>query len=312
MTAALSAAAGPAGRSTSPTVPCAPVDPADLKAHLGELPALPQAVLQLLQLLRDDRLSTEQCIRLIETDPILTTRTLRLANSAFYGMAGRVTRITDAVAMLGLRTVAAALAAATLTQAFRQEDCPGYCHAEHWRHSVATALCARELAPRAGLDEEEAFLAGLMHDFGCLVLAIQCAPGAAAAMAMSREQGLPLHEAEAAVLGLNHADVGALLAQHWHFPAEIVAAIEHHHRRPVAEAGSRVPLEALVQLANALAQRLHSGDSGELSEPALDAVLNAAPDAALAQALALDDTALQELLARTALGVQEMCAALHL
>jgi putative nucleotidyltransferase with HDIG domain len=293
--------------SAAMTVTAAPVDAAGLKAHVGELPALPQAVLQLLQLLRNDRLSTEQCIRLIEADPILTTRTLRLANSAFYGMAGRVTRISDAVAMLGLRTVAGALAAAALTQAFRQEDCPGYSHADHWRHSVATALCARDLAPRAGLDEEEAFLAGLMHDFGCLVLAVHCAPGAAAAMALSREQSLPLHEAESEVLGLNHAQVGALLAQHWHFPPEIVLAIEQHHRVPVTDADTRVPLQALVQLANAVAQRLHQGDDGAAGEAAAPPL-----DAALLKDLALDDGALQDLLARTAQGVQEMCAALHL
>jgi putative nucleotidyltransferase with HDIG domain len=284
-----------------------PVDPAGLKAYVGELPALPQAVLELLQLLRNDRLSTEQCIRLIESDPILSTRTLRLANSAFYGMAGRVTRLTDAVAMLGLRTVAGALAAAALTQTLRQEDCPGYSHADHWQHSVATALCARELAPRAGLDAEEAFLAGLMHDFGCLVLALHCPQGAAAAMALSRQQVLPLHEAEAEVLGLNHAQVGALLAQHWHFPPEIVAAIEHHHRLPSADADQRVSLQALVQLANSVAQGIHheeAGQAGEAAGPPLDA--------ALAQALALDEAALLELQARTLRGVQEMCAALHL
>jgi HD-like signal output (HDOD) protein len=289
------------------TVTAAPVDPAGLKAQVCELPALPQAVLELLQLLRNDRLSTEQCIRLIEADPILTTRTLRLANSAFYGMAGRVTRITDAVAMLGLRTVAGALAAAALTQAFRQEDCPGYSHADHWQHALATALCARDLAPQAGLDEEEAFLAGLMHDFGCLVLAIHSAPGAAAAMALSREQALPLHVAESLVRGLDHAQVGALLAQHWHFPAEIVAAIEHHHRVPVTEPDHRVPLPTLVQLANTLAHHLHRVDTG------LAAATDAPPlDAALTQAFALDDAARQALLARMAQGVLEMRAALHL
>lgn len=293
--------------NTSVNLPAARVDPAALMAEVGELPALPQAVLELLHLLRDDRLSAEQCIRLIETDPALATRTLRLANSAFYGMAGRVTRVTDAVALLGLRTVAGALAAAALTQAFQPHDCPGYAHADHWQHALATALCARALAPRAGLDEEEAFLAGLMHDFGGLVLALHCAQGVAAALALSQEQALPLHEAETLVLGLDHARVGALLAQHWHFPVEIVAAIEHHHRVPVPEADRRVTLPTLVQLANTLAHHLNRRHAG-LCSPADGPVL----DSAWAQALGLDEPALDMLLARTAQGVQEMRVALHI
>jgi HD-like signal output (HDOD) protein len=279
------------------------ITPAQLQDRVRELPALPEAVLEVLQVLRSDRLSAERCVHLIELDAALATRTLRLANSAFYGVAGRVARISDAVAMLGLRTVSGALAAAALTQAFPQQACPGFALADHWRHAVATALCARSLAPLAGLDAEEAFLAGLMHDFGSLVLATQFPRASAAAHALAAARPLPLHEAEAALLGVDHAEVGALLAAHWHFPPPMVRAIACHHAPPPADAAG-VQLDGLLQWANSVARGLNLGTAAAAAPPP--------GEPAVWSALALDAAAALALSSSVEHSVHEMCAALHL
>ena len=276
----------------------------DLAHRVRDLPALPQAVMEIMQVLRNDQLSAERCIHLIEQDPALAARTMRLANSAFWGVAGRVSRITDAVNLLGLRTLSGVLAAAALTQSLPRQLCPGFDFAAHWRHSIGTALASRLMAAGTPLDPEEAFLAGLVHDFGQLVLTAYCPQAHEAVYALASREDLPLMQAEVQLLGLHHGQVGALLARHWHFPEAIVAAVEHHHRPPAPAPGSGVNLIGLVHLGDAMAHALDLAGRDD------EAVPEVSP--AVWQALALPEERGLRMLAEVERGVHDMCAALSL
>lgn len=277
-----------------------PLDLAHLAQRVTELPPLPQALVAVMQALEHDELSTGQSIQLIEQDPALAARTLRLANSAFYGVPGRVGSIADAVRMLGLRTVGGVLTAAAMHRQLRVDHCPGFRFEAYWRHALATGLLARALGPRVGLSGDEAFLAGLMHDVGSLVLAAFHPEAAAATIQRAIEQDCPMHEAENELLGLHHGSVGALVARHWRFPAAIAEAIERHHSVASGQAPGPMDMAALVQLADALAHGLDLNADPHEAVPL--------PSAESWLSLGLDQDSALALLAHTAEGVQALSA----
>jgi putative nucleotidyltransferase with HDIG domain len=232
------------------------IDVRDLARRVSQLPPLPQAVQAVALALQRDDLSARKCIALIEQDPALAARTLRLANSAFYGSAGRVGSVVDAVRMLGLRTVSSLLSAAAMHGLLPAQACPGFDFTRYWSHAVATGLAARALAGAAALDPDHAFLAGLMHDIGQLVLSVLQPMEAAAALALAQSSSCSAAEAEQAVLGYTHGALGALVATHWQFPADIVQAIAEHHLAGAVPGPRGLTLRELVQLADGIAVAL--------------------------------------------------------
>jgi HD-like signal output (HDOD) protein len=252
------------------------LDSSALARRVSQLPPLPQAVVALMQALREETVSVNRCIALIESDAALAARTLRLANSAFYGVQGRVGSIGAAVRMLGLRTVSSALTAAALQAAVHFDDCPGFDFERHNRQALATALAARELGLHAGQDADEAFLAGLLQDVGQLVLASLAPLQAGRALAWAQAHGVSAVAAESAVLGLAHPQVGAMVAERWQFPPSLVRAIGRHHEPEAPPAGQRLSLSGLLQAADVIALALGAEDpSGAAQTGSVPASLNA-------------------------------------
>lgn len=266
-----------------------PVDLALLRRHVDNLPALPQALLQALAMLRSDDASAEDCANPIARDPAMAARALRLANSAFYGMPGRVATVRDAVHLLGRGTLGALLTAAAVTAQFAPGRCTGIDLPSFWRHALATAVAAQALAAETGFDEERAFTVGLLHDIGRLALAA-CFPVELAAVQALADAASPL-AAERVAFGLDHAAVGAMITCHWHFPASVVEAIAGHHAA-TSTAGAELPaLTDLIQLADAVAHGLDL-------------------DAAASARLSLSPTQCRRVVERTESGVVALCQAL--
>lgn len=279
----------------------APIDRAELQHCLAELPPLPQAALDAMAALRDETLGGQRCAELIGHDQALAARTLRLANSAFYGVPGRVVSLADAVQLLGRRTLGSLLSVALLARQFDARHCPPLSFSAFWRHAMAAALASRSLAAALNVDQDQAFIGGLLHDVGRLALAARFPAQTSAALqhAQERDSGLP--EAERAILGTDHVEVGVQVARHWRFPAVVVQAIaEHHAPRPAAGGGPS--LGDIVHAADALAHALDlAGDEHEIV-PALDA--------AAWERLALPQRVLLQTLADTERGVAELALAL--
>ena len=203
--------------------------PATVQARVRALPALPQAVMELRASLKREEVAVDELATTISCDQALTAKTLRLANSSFYGVAGRVTSIRDAINILGLRTVATVATTAVVLSSFERTACAGFDFDSFWRHSIATASCAQSLAEAARLDSEAAFAAGLLHDIGRLALVTYFPHELAHALAWAADNDKPELEAEQLILGIDHATVGGLIAQHWHFAPDIIEAIRLHH-----------------------------------------------------------------------------------
>lgn len=242
-----------------------PLDRAHCIAQVRALPSLPAVVVQLMALLQQQDVNLDPIAETLSLDQALVAKVLQLANSPFYGMSGRITSIRDGINILGLRPLGTLVLAAVLTVQFDRLHGKALHLDEFWSHSIACAVAARALAEENGLDGASAFTAGLLHDVGLLVLDSLYPLEMAQALQWAAEHDAPHLQAERALLGVSHAEVGAWLADHWHFPPEVVEAIAHHHHPPESE---HTALTDLVHGANALVHALDlAGVAQEMVPP---------------------------------------------
>jgi putative nucleotidyltransferase with HDIG domain len=246
------------------------VDPELLLQRVNSLPPLPQAALDALAALRDIEASSERCTELLGADPALAARTLRLANSAFYGMAGRIGSVRDAVNMLGRRTLCSVVTAAIACEQIRVEDCADFDFAVFWRHAAGTAIAARSIARELRLDEEVAFTAGLLHDIGRLALAAYFPQQLGEVLRVARQEDLPLYQVEVRLMATDHAELSAAIVAHWHLPAAVAAAVREHHHPAPAAAGAPPTMTEVVHVADAIAHALDLSGAPDEAVPEID------------------------------------------
>jgi putative nucleotidyltransferase with HDIG domain len=237
----------------------------DIVNNIRDLPALPVVVIELMRLVEQEDSNTHVLADKVSQDQALTAKTLRLANSSFYGMQSKVTTIRQAIAILGFSSVRNLVTASAVVVNFSASDNPTFDFQAFWRHSIATALCARSLARQLNVNQDSAFMGGLLHDIGRLVLATRAPKDYAQVTERQAEQDCYAIEAEQAVLGIDHAMVGRALAEHWKFPALLQQAIANHHAPDKQAEGS---LASILHVADGIVHALDlSGDERDLVPP---------------------------------------------
>jgi putative nucleotidyltransferase with HDIG domain len=245
------------------------LDAAALANGLDDLPSLPAVVMELLDSIDKEDIDVSVLARKVSHDQALTAKTLRLANSSLYGLQVKMTTIQQAITFLGFQTTRSLIMAAAVTGCFPAGQCPGFDDRAFWRHSVATAACARVLARRMRFNQDYAFTAGLLHDIGRLVLVTRFPQQYAQVLAERAGADRELLDAERALLGTDHVAAGVALAQHWNFSGTMLQAIAHHHDPETTGAGF---LATIVHVANAIAHALDlAGEEMELV-PAVSSV----------------------------------------
>ncbi len=203
----------------------------DLIAGTSELRSLPSTTMRLMDLLDDATVGADEVLAVIEKDPSLTANLLKLCNSAYYGLRRQVGTARQALVLLGNRTIVNLAFAASMGDVLRG-PLTGY-HMERnqmWHHALGTALGAAHLAsrqPDVSL-RERAFTAGLVHDIGKLLL--NGALKQKLVQLPSEPTAAALQAAEVQIMGFDHAEAGAALAQAWNFPPALVDLIAGHHR----------------------------------------------------------------------------------
>lgn len=230
-----------------------------LVRQVRDLPALPAAVVRVMQLTDDPKAGTADVARALASDQALAVRVLKLANSAFYGSSRRISTVSEAVTTLGMRTTRN-LVMATSCQEMLEQDVVGYAlpSGALWRHSLACACAAQALAQRARYRAtEEAFVAGLLHDIGKVVLNTYLKDQFVRVLLRVLGSNITFAEAEREVLGFDHAEAGARLLERWNLPSSLVTAVRWHH----APLGSPAPslLPCLVHVADAICLTLGIG-----------------------------------------------------
>ncbi|MEJ5237871.1 MAG: response regulator [Limisphaera sp.] len=204
-----------------------------LLGRLDHLPSVPRLYEELLQKLEDPETTLEELAAVVARDPAMTAQILKLVNSAFFGLPHTVADIQEAVGFLGLNTLKTLVLALHAFHQYESRNLGWFPYEALWRHSLEVGARARQWARemQASTDvAEQAAVAGLLHDVGQLVLAVNLGEEYAQIWREARQQTLPLDEAEQAALGTTHAEVGGYLLGLWGLPEPVVEAIAHHHQ----------------------------------------------------------------------------------
>ncbi|MES2130222.1 MAG: HDOD domain-containing protein [Pseudomonadota bacterium] len=241
----------------------------DIVRTLQDLPSLPAVVMELLGAIDQDDIDIGVLAKKVSLDQALTAKTLRLANSSIYGLQVKVTTIQQAITFLGFQTTRNLITAAAVTGCFANGACPGFDDKAFWRHSIATAACAKVLARHLKFNQDYAFTGGLLHDIGRLVLVSTFPALYKEVLDYRAAHDVTVLEAERATLGVDHVVAGVALAEHWNFSDTMRLGIAGHHEPEEPGAGF---LATIIHAANAIVHALDLAGEAEDLVPTVSSV----------------------------------------
>ena len=235
-----------------------------LLAKGPELSSMPEVYLRVTQQLEDDNSSAKMIGDTVQNDPALSTRILKMVNSAYYGMPNKVSTMSQAVQLLGRDRLKQILIGSVLVNVFRDPEIDSFSLTDFWQHSIKTAIIAKQLAiQHVDISEPDSiFIAGLLHDLGRLLLASKLPLEYEKIEGRKRSQDLL--ETERKVLGFDHAELAATLMTQWGLPDILVTCTRHHHDSEYAEAYSTA--NRVIYVANKLSRNIPPMDEGEAQE----------------------------------------------
>lgn len=234
-----------------------------LNSAVESMPAFPKSVQRILELTRDINCRPKDLVSVIEKDPVITIKVLKIINSAYYGLPNKITSINQSAVYLGVNTLKnLALSFSTIGMLPKKNEA-GFDIQHYLVSSLVTANLVRSLAAKFApgeADPTDCYIAGLLHDFGKVVFA-QCMPEEFnRALALSASDDIPLHKAEEAIIGTDHTIVGAMLAKRWQFPDSLADCIAGHHGPAFPTA-----LAECLLVADLIAERLGFDSNGNIS-----------------------------------------------
>ncbi|NLE00985.1 MAG: HDOD domain-containing protein [Fibrobacter sp.] len=203
--------------------------------HVANLPTLPQVASHLLQIINEPLTSSNDVANVIGQDISLSSKVLRLANSAFYGIPRSITNINNAIVVLGFKVINTMVLSLTVFDLFPESTkyAKLFDRKAFWLHSLSCGLIAKSLASKIKkfilFDPEEAFCAGLLHDIGKVVMEQYMHQEFHKALQVAKQKNIPLFEAETQIMGFNHTDVAEWLTSSWSLPLDIQLPLIHHH-----------------------------------------------------------------------------------
>lgn len=201
-------------------------------SKMQDIKSFPQFVMETMRKLNDPESNAADVAKSLSRDEGLVLRILKLANSAAYGMTRNISNISEAIALLGYKSVSNIILAATVYSAM-DKGLSGYAldRGELWRHSLMVAYTSRQLAKITGkVSTEDAYVGGLLHDIGKVILNDYVRFGYGIIVKMVEEKHIPFTEAELKVLGFDHAMIGEILVERWEMPEAYRIAVAYHHK----------------------------------------------------------------------------------
>lgn len=223
-------------------------------ASARELPVMPPVAAEIIKRAENPDTEISSLVSLISKDAALAVRVLRIANSSFYSASRRIETLQQAIVLLGYSTLRSIVIAASMKDVFARF---GLAERLLWEHSVGAAVAATVLARAVGgLAREEAFVGGLVHDIGKLLLHAEAESDYQEVMRAVYAEDREAIEVEQEVFGFDHTEVGELILARWKLSPKLAAAVGAHHDLDKADAvdGAR-PLAAVLQVADRLCLR---------------------------------------------------------
>ncbi|HFC97124.1 MAG TPA: HDOD domain-containing protein [Thermosulfurimonas dismutans] len=238
---------------------------------LQGLPTLPPIVAKLTQMIGDETVSAPQIAAVIERDQVLTSKVLRLVNSAFYGFPRRISTVSNAIVLLGLNVIRTLVLTASIFEMMQSRDIG------LWEHSLGVAMVSGVLARELRLENpEEVATAGLLHDLGKVVERASLFEDYTRIQKIVQDQKISWREAEKEILHMDHAEIGGYLLNRWNLPERLIDPVSWHHE---VSGAKKFPVEtAVVQMADLLVRARGFGYGGDpwVPEPE-DLVLERVP-----------------------------------
>jgi putative nucleotidyltransferase with HDIG domain len=229
------------------------------------IPPMPGAAQKAFQLAVNPNAEARDFISVIQSDEALAARIIKIANSVFFDRGKASKTIEDSVLVIGINELRCILNASSLTDIFPTKH---PIRAHFWAHDVAVALIARTLAQRTiPSQSDSAFLAGLMHDVGKLLLIQRASDGYQKVLTYIDTNNVSFVEAEAQVFPFDHTEVGQLIAEKWNFTPELIDVIRNHHQSwsKLTENSEKYTLTTIVKAADIFANALGLGHGRGMS-----------------------------------------------
>ncbi|MBD3418953.1 MAG: HDOD domain-containing protein [Chitinivibrionales bacterium] len=233
---------------------------------IDSLPTIPMVIRQIQKVINNPQSNMNQIAAVIAKDQTLASRTIRLVNSAFYGLSKRVTSITQAIVILGLNTVNNLMLGLSVVRMFDEKGSSHFDHERFWEHAFATAIMAKEIGIELHIDEpEDCFIGGLIHDIGKLVLEQYYHDEYVKVCVYAKQKQVSMRTVEKALFTYSHDWVGSFLTARWNLPPCLTAVVHYHHDIEIITDELRVhrQLATIVGKANQLSHIHRLGDSAE-------------------------------------------------
>jgi putative nucleotidyltransferase with HDIG domain len=233
----------------------------DIDRFINKMPSLSTTVGKVMEICSRTDASPNELNKVISLDPVLTGQVLKLINSAYYSLVNKVTSLTRAITMLGMNTVKnMALSTAIIRSVAGAKKSKALPTTKFWAHSIGAGVSAKLLGEAKGIaimEREELFLAGLLHDLGKVPFGDEYIE----VLNIARIEQLPLNEVELDIMGIDHQEVGLMIAEKWKLNQVISKCIGSHHQlgNLTETMGQQV---AFVALGNIYANILDHGYAG--------------------------------------------------
>lgn len=244
----------------------------DLARGVIELVSLPEIFIQVNAMVDNPKYSAKDIGTVIEDDPGVSARLLKLVNSPFYGFPSRIDTISRAVTIIGTRELRDIVLATSVIRTFKGLPNDLVTMDDFWRHSILCGIAARLLATYKGLHQaEHFFVAGLLHDLGSLIIYKKLPEPAREVLLRTRHSNEVLYQVEQELLGFDHAEVGLELVRAWKLPSTLIESVGYHH---APENAQDHPLEASVaHVADLIVTALELGRNGPIPPLSAEAAM---------------------------------------
>ncbi len=230
-----------------------------LAAAVDGMPAFPKSVQKILELTRDANATPKDLVQVINNDPVVTVKILKVVNSAYYSLPKQITSVGNAVVYMGFNTIKNLALSIAAIGMLPKDNAAGFDSQQYLLHSLATAAIAKKLALKLNdADPMDCFIAGLLHDFGKVVFAQFMPREFSQALQLSQAYGRSLHITLQEIIGVDHAVVGAMLVEKWRFAPTLIETIRNQHGTDLKD----TDMIACVFGANQIAKKLNFGFGG--------------------------------------------------
>ena len=198
---------------------------------IEDLPTLPAVAIEANKMLLNYDTAISKLSDIIEKDQAMVSKILKLVNSSFFGLRGKISSISHAIVVLGFNTIRNAVVSISIIDAFTvKERLDGFDITDFWKHSLSVAVTSKYLSQKTGIhSSDDCFVGGLLHDMGKIVLLQHFKDLFLKVLIAAEKNNLSFYEAEISQIPIDHAQIGGYLARKWQLPEALIDGIQYHH-----------------------------------------------------------------------------------